>query len=112
MDEHLNTVLTALGLPVRRLLYELLPGEELPAAYITFQNIVRQPNAFADDDNTEVLNVYRVNLFSKSNYKDTLKELITALKTGGFVISSVDGELYERETGFFHVPVTINILEE
>ena len=58
-----------------------------------------------------MLHTFRVDLFSKDDFTDLLKSTLEVLKQAGFTISSVDPEDYEKDTGFYHVPITINVME-
>lgn len=105
--DKLNTALKSLGKPVGRLKYE---GKA--DTYFTFQTIISQPSGYADDESTHTLHAFRVDLFTKKDFTTLLSNTITALKQAGFTISSVDAEIYENDTGFYHVPITINVMEE
>lgn len=103
----LKETLQSLNKPVSRLSYK---GKA--ATYFTFQRILIQPVGYADDESSNELHTFRVDLFSKSDFTTLLKSTLEALKAAGFTISSVDPEIYENDTGFYHVPITINKLEE
>lgn len=103
----LKQALDTLGKPVTRLSYK---GEA--STYFTFQRILIQLVEYADDESQCELHTYRVNLFTKNDFTKLLKDTITVLKNAGFTISSVDPETYESDTELYHVPITINKLEE
>lgn len=105
VTELLTSTLKSLKKPVNRLVYK---GKE--DTYFTFQIINSQPSGYADDDNTIVQHVFRVDLYSKKDYSQLLNTTITVLKQAGFIVS-VDAEIYENDTGFYHVPLTINYME-
>ena len=102
----LKTALESLGKPVHRLTYS---GKA--RTYFTFQTVISQPSGYADDESTHMLHTFRVDLFSKDDFTDLLKSTLEVLKQAGFTISSVDPEDYEKDTGFYHVPITINVME-
>lgn len=105
--DKLNTALKGLGKPVSRLIYK---GKA--ETYFTFQTVISQPSGYADDESTHTLHTFRVDLYTKKDFTALLSDTITALKQAGFTISSVDAEIYENDTGFYHVPITINVMEE
>lgn len=107
IESLLKQALTTLNKPVSRLVYR---GNA--QTYFTFQRILIQPVGYADDESTSNLHTYRVDLMTKKDFTTLLKSTLEALKAAGFTISSVDPENYDNDTGFYHVPITINKLEE
>ena len=103
----LKTALESLGKPVRRLHYS---GNA--KTYFTFQTVISQPSGYADDESTTTLHTFRVDLYSKDDFTDLLSSTLEVLKQAGFTISSVDPGIYENDTEFYHVPITINVMEE
>lgn len=103
----LKTALESLGKPVRRLKYS---GNS--KTYFTFQTVVSIPSGYADDESTTMLHTFRVDLYSKDDFTDLLSNTLSALTAAGFTISSVDPEIYENDTELYHVPITINVMEE
>lgn len=107
-DKVLNAALKALGHPVARLYYK---GKAV-STYFTYQLIMATPTAFADDDNTATESLWRVDLYSKGNYTTLLKDAIQSIKAAGFYGVSIEAEIYEQETGFYHVPIEAKFLME
>lgn len=114
VTDTLTAALKSLHKPVYRLAYTPKTDREKrkPTTYYTFQTVVSQPIGYADDDSTATLHTFRVDLYSKSDFTQLLADTLTALKQAGFAISTVDAEIYENDTGYYHVPITITILEE
>lgn len=114
ISELLTSALKTLGKPVYRLARTPKGSQNRisPESYITFQTVLIQPNGYADDDNTTTLHTFRVNLYSKVDFTQLLINIISVLKQAGFTISTVDAEMYENDTGYYHVPITIKYLEE
>lgn len=114
ISEVLNMALKSLQKPVYRIVYNPKDHKNKvsPETYFTFQTIISQPSGYADDDSTATLNTFRVDLFSKKDFTKLLSDTLNALKQAGFTISSVDAEIYENDTGYYHVPITITIMEE
>lgn len=105
-DSHLQATLSSLGYPVARL---RLKGQA--DTYITWQTITGRETAFADDDNEEYEHYYRVDLFSKKNYVETLVELRKALKAAGFYGTQVTADQYEERTEYFHASLNTYFME-
>jgi hypothetical protein len=111
-SETLNTALKSLGYPVFRIIYKGGKSKTPPSIYFTFQTILTQSRVFADDERENSIQTFRVNLFSKTDFTDVLKNTIEALEESGFVISTVDAEDYDEDTGYYLVPITIKKMEE
>ena len=107
VDSLLKTTLEGLGVPVERL---KMQKKIKPEAYITYQLVTSRERAFADDDNEAEEVTYRVDIYSQSDYIALLLDLKRALKAAGFFGTSVDPEVFERDTGYYHVPVETKII--
>lgn len=109
IDELITSTLKALGVPTQRTVFT---GKPKPETYTISQMITSLPNDYANDDNETIKHTLRVHIYSKRDYTQLLDVAISALKAAGFVISSIDNEIYEEETGYYHRPITIKFLEE
>lgn len=107
IDKLVETTLNVLNVPVSR----TFNANKQPK-FIYWQYITSLPADYADDDSTTLRHTLRVHIFSKTNYATLLEQTITELKKAGFVISSIDSEIYEEETNYFHRPITIYYMEE
>ena len=107
VDKQIEAALKPLKVPVYRV---FAAGKK--ETYIFWQYITSLPSNYADDDYKTINHTLRVHIFSKSNYATLLDATIAALKTAGFTIASIDSEIYEEETSYFHRPITIIIMEE
>ena len=107
----LKEVLESAGLPAQRGVYT---GESKPAAYYTFLRIMANALVETEDMNTakESKEMYRVTLFHKEDFEKQLQNTLEKLKAAGYYINSVDAENYETDTGYWVVPITIQILRE
>lgn len=115
VTDTLKQALNSLNKPVYRVAYN--PKEEdinkpIPETFFTLQNIFSQPSGYADDDSTVTLHTLGVDIYTKSDFTELVSNTITVLKQAGFTISSIDTEIYEYDTGYYHVPITIKIMEE
>lgn len=103
----LKQTLDTLGVPVQRLTYS---GSA--ETFITYQCITSTETAFADDDNEAEEFLYRVDIFSRRDYIALLRQTKRALKLAGFYGVTIEAELYENDTRFFHVPINAYYCEE
>lgn len=91
--------LSSLKLPTHANVYNGAADE-----YITFNYADERPVVRADD--TDILDetTIQVHYFSRSNPQDNKKAIRRLLRAAGFTIQSTQ-ELYESDTGYFHVVV-------
>ena len=75
--------------------------------YITFYTLLDKDEAYADDEAVQAATTATIDIFSKGNYKSLLADVKTRLKAAGFTIQSSGPEIYESDTGFYHVPVDV-----
>jgi len=107
VDNLLKSTLLKLGVPVERLRFA---GKV--DTYITFQIINGNETAYADDDGEAYEHFYRADIYSKKNYLALLKQTKQILKAAGFYNISVNAEVYENDTGLYHVSLDFNYMEE
>lgn len=79
--------------------------------YITIQLISSRAIVHADDDFDRMRSRYRIHLFAKEGHVKLYKRIIKALKADAHDIF-VEAELYENDTGYHHIPIYCEILEE
>lgn len=106
VDGLLKQTLEALGVPVARLKYD---GKA--KTFITYQLVVGRDIHFTDDDNEAEEFTYRVDIYSKTDYISLMRRVKTELKSAGFFGIVFDPEVFESETGYFHIPVEIKYME-
>jgi len=107
VDSLVKSTLELADVPVSRIKYS---GSE--TTYIVYQRILGQEAAHADDDNTAYEHYYRASIYTKSSYFDLLAKVMKSLKAAGFYSISVNAEIYENNTGFHHVSIDFNYMEE
>lgn len=105
----LKEILESAGLPAQRGVYT---GKKKPTAYYTFLRLLKKPVTNADDKESSSAEMYRVTLFHKGDFEAQLEKTQEVLLAAGVYINSVDAEYYETETGYWVVPITIEILKE
>lgn len=79
--------------------------------FITFQIVASREVDHADDNNNGTEYFYRFDIYSKGNYLTLAKNAIAALKAVEFYDASIDPEIYEDDTGYYHLPIEIKYLE-
>lgn len=107
--DSIKEILESAGLPVQRGVYT---GKCKPEAYYTFLRLLDTPVLNADDTESGHKEMYRVTLFHKGDFEKQLSKTLEVLRAAGAYINSVDAESYETETGYWLVPITIEILKE
>lgn len=107
VDKKIETALNTLDIPISRVFHTRKDG-----TFIFWQYITSIPSNYADDDYETIDHTLRVHIFAKQNYTKLLEKTLQALKKAGFTINSIDNEIFEEETNYFHRPITISIMEE
>lgn len=105
----IQEILESAGLPAQRGVYT---GRDKPDAYYTFLRLLGTSAANADDEEKERREMYRVTLFHKGDFEAQLDKTKEVLIAAGVYINSIDAESYETETGYWLVPITVEILKE
>ena len=105
----IKEILESAGLPAQRGVYT---GRCKPKAYYTFLRLLGDAVVNADDTESESREMYRVTLFYKGDFEAQLNKTLEVLREADVYINSVDTENYETETGYWLVPITIEILKE
>lgn len=105
-DSLLKSTLETLGFPVERLFYS---GNA--DTYFTYQLVNGKGTDFSDDSNDSEEYLYRVDLYSRTDYIALLRKTVKVVKEVGFYGITIDPEVHEKDTGYFHVPIEIKYLE-
>lgn len=106
VDSLLKTTLERLGVPVERLKY----GGKA-ASFITHQLVTGRDTFFSDDEEGAQEYTFLINVYSKRNYFQLLQNMKSALKAAGFFGFEIEAEVFEQDTGYYHIPVTIKYME-
>ena len=106
VDSLLKAELEKLGVPVERLKY----GGKA-ACFIVYQLVVGRDVHFSDDENGAEEFTYRVDIYSRGDYIALMRSAKRALKEAGFYGITFDPEVFEENTGYYHVPVEIKYME-
>lgn len=106
VDGLLVSILASFGVPVARLFYK---GNA--ETFITFQILFAPDVHYADDESGGAEWMYRIDLYSKGDYLALLRKIKRALTEAEFYGISVDPEVYERDTGYYHIPIETKYLE-
>lgn len=107
--DNLMKVLESTGLPAQRGVYT---GRDKPDAYFTFLRIHKGAAVSADDAGKGSKELYRVTLICKGDFERHLAKALKVMRQEEYYINSVDAESYEADTGYWIVPITIEILKE
>lgn len=107
--DSLQSILESAGLPAER---GVFTGKKKPTAYYTFLRLLKGAAASADDKEVAGRELYRVTLFHKGDFEAQLNKTLEVLTAVGAYINSVDAETKESDTGYWVVPITIELLKE
>ena len=98
--------LNTIGLP-----YERLRFGRTADTYIVYSLLNHQEREFSDDEAEAEETLYSIDLFSKGNHVELIRKVKSALKEAGFFDISIEAEIYENDTGYYHVPFEARYLE-
>lgn len=73
--------------------------------YLTYYTYSTVFEDAVDDEFTNEVKYGTLDIYSKTNYIQIIKEVIKILKENGFTVTDLGIEDYEEDTGFHHVPV-------
>lgn len=74
-------------------------------SFLTYYTWSESPEEFADDIPILEGTYATIDVYSKGNFKNILKQVKKKLKDNGFTVTDTGYEDYEEDTGFYHVPV-------
>lgn len=104
MNSLIMDTLSTLDVPVSFLDYK-----GVLTTYITFMEYMGQGASYSDNKETDTEHLMQINIFSKDNYTDLVKQVKDLLTSVGFT-RSYETELYENDTFYNHkiLRMTIN----
>jgi len=108
----IKEILEQSGHPAARLVWKVKNRQDKPETYYTFQRIARTPAVSADDETKEETETYLIRIITKSDFEELIDITVKNLREAGCGVTSVDQELYEETTGYWIVPITIQIVKE
>lgn len=73
--------------------------------YLTYYTWFDEPDNFHDDEHHAETAFGTIDIFSKGNFKGILRQVKNRLKQNGFTWTDNAPETFEKETGYYHVPV-------
>ena len=91
-------------------------GKKIPVHFLHFTGQsemytwYEKPDNFADDEHKNEISYLTIDIFSKKNFKDIVRKLKKTMKQRGFIWEDTAPEQYERDTGYYHVPVNFYYL--
>lgn len=80
--------------------------------YLTYYTWAENPELFADNDYHEEVCHCTIDIWSKENFKNVLEAVKQKLKQNNLTWTGNGPEMYEADTGFFHVPVNFYVTSE
>lgn len=73
--------------------------------YLTYYTWYEKPNNHYDDEYHAEIVYGTIDIFSKGNFKDILKQVKNKLNQNGFTWTDNGSESFEKDMGYYHVPV-------
>lgn len=80
--------------------------------YLTYYTWSEKPELFYDDDYNSEVCYGTIDIWSKKNFKKILETVKQKLKENKFTWTDNGMEMYEPDSGYFHVPVNFFITRE
>lgn len=105
--EDLQAILAALDIPNEMLLYRATP---LPDTFAILTPIGSEL-VYASDEITHEIPEVRVVIYSKNNYRATVKSLIAAVNSAGLTVTESTFVDYDDESGFYSYAVGVEKAE-
>lgn len=106
-DERITAALKTVGVTVQRMQYT---GQA--DTFIVFQ-LLNGDEAHHSDDETRAEEItYRINVYSRRDYTQLIRNVKQALRAAEFYGITEGPELYEEDTGFYHMPMEANFMRE
>ena len=75
--------------------------------FITFQILTGSEKGYAGDEPEGAEILCRFDVYARGDPTGLVGQAIEAARADGFYGVTVDPEVYETDTGFYHVPVTL-----
>jgi hypothetical protein len=106
-DERITAALKTVGVPVQRMRYT---GQA--ETFIVFQLLSGNEAHHSDDENHADEITYRINVYSRRDYTHLIRSVKQALRAAEFYGITEGPELYEEDTGFYHMPMEASFMRE
>ena len=106
-DERLVMALKRLGVPFERGVFSGRAD-----TYITFFLLDGNERFHADDSVRNEEDTYRIDVFSRTDYTQLIRELKREIRNAGFYGVNTGPEMYEDDTKLFHMPVEASCVRE
>ena len=106
----IEQVLKSLGKPFGRIYLE---GSKAHPAFFVYQLVSGIESLFADDDQVEGSEyTFRVDLYARIDYEETLFAAIVAFKSSDFYGIILGPEMYDSGTGYYRMPIEVKYFLE
>lgn len=89
---------------------DVCPEENGPDEYITYNYETQSAEVFADDVDQEWVYYLQIHYFTKGNYLEKKKEIRSALREQGFLVTDIQ-PMYEKDTRYYHLVFSCQIEE-
>jgi hypothetical protein len=106
----LNNLIISTLSPLAPTLFQTYSGSVFP--HITFFEFNQQSALNADDEEDMTAHSIQVDIWSKGDYVDLVKQVKNRLKAIGFGRRTFETEFYENDTKIYHKVLRFNFNEE
>lgn len=106
VDKLLKEILERAGYPVARLRYR---GTD--RCYIVYSLLWSRDRNFSDDSNHCIEYCYNIHIFSKTDYLALIEKIRKDLKDAEFNEVTVDAEMFESDTNYYHAVISAKYME-
>ena len=74
--------------------------------YLTYCSLGEEPLSASDDEITDGLIQYDIDIYSKGNYLNIIKEVKKKMKENNFMWTGDSLDMYEEDTNYYHKTVS------
>ena len=98
----IESALAGIGCPVSAI---KISDAGKPETYIPYYTTMENGELFGDDEEIGGATYATADIFSQRNFKVLVRDVKKALNAAGFTVTSAGPEMWEKDTGYYHVPV-------
>lgn len=114
MNELIETIFTDFEVDGKEIPVSFMKYQGKLNTYIEYQLESRDTSYSGDNEIIAYVDYYDFNIYSKGNYFEIVKSVKEKLKENDFMWqpSRSSGDLYEDDTGFFHITLSFAYIRE
>ena len=111
MNELIETIFKNFKVNGKIIPFEFLNYTGKETTYITYQEAYEDNSLSSDNQITNYISYYDIDIYSKNNYLAIVKEVKKIMKANGFMWqpSKTSSDLFEVDTGYYHKSLCFGI---